>query len=595
MSSPEGLTDYADDREELAFLFRLFEQTRIRRLNFERQWEEAAALAWPEYMSSFYYGRDIYPGLKRSQFQVDSSVSVAAHRFGAICDWLLTPSNMMWSRVEASNPDLMRDPEAKKWFSQVTQILWRERYASTANFVSQNQQNMQGLGVFGNMAIFVDELADYLDPRDRGLRYLALPVGEIYVEQDHQRRVNGFIRHFRLSAQQFKTRWPDVKVPVLDTALDISSQQLFDFLHFVRPRTDHNPFADLTPQAKRYSSIYVSVQGFCVLERGGYRTLPLPYGRYMQAPDEDYGRGPAQMVLASMKTLNAQKRVFLKQGHRAGDPAYLVSDTGLIDLKTQAGAWNAGGMSSDGKPLVGILPTGQIQITQEMMQAETAIINDAFLVSLFQLVLGEKSNEMGPRQVVEYVNERGIILAPTVGRQCSEYLGPLIDRELDVLSWLRKLPPMPQILREARADYTIVYTSPIARAMQSQESAGYVRTMEFAGQAIQAGADASIMDIFDLDTAIPAMGDQGSAPMSWYASPRLLAQKRKAREQAQQADQQTKQMPAQAAIIKAHAIAAKAQAGQNTGGALSGVPPQQMPGIPNGQGQMTNNPGLGGP
>lgn len=558
----------------------LFNQLRTRRVNFEQQWEESAALAWPDYVGSFTYGREIPPGAKRAQFQLDNSASIGSHRFGAICDWLLTPSHMLWSRVQASNPDLMKDPAVKGYFADLTNILWTERYKAEANFIGQNQQNMQGLGVFGNMGMFTDELDNYLDPRESGLRYLATPVGEIYVIQDHQRRVVGFIRHFRLNAQQAKTKFPARVVPVIDAALAISSQHLFDFLHIVRPRTDFDPFEPLSQRGKKYASTYISIQGYCVLEEGGYRTLPLAYGRYMQAPEEDYGRGPTQMILNTLKSSNTLWRSFMRTVTRRGDPTYLVHDTGLIDLKTHSGAIVAGAIGAKGERLVDILPTGEIDFTKDLMEKFEKICDDAYLTGLFKLITGDGKDDMGARQVVEYINERGILLAPTVGRQCTEYLGPLIDRELDILSWLRKLPKMPPVLREARGEYKIVYTSPIARAMQSQESAGYVRTLEFASEAAKATGDPSLLDYFEFDASIPAMGDQNNAPPDWFSSPKAVAAKRKSRAQAAERDRQVKELPGKAAIMKAQAIQTKAQTGGNIGGTLSGVPEGGMPLMP---------------
>ena len=580
--------------EKLAFYLTRFAQMRIRRVNFETQWEESAALAWPEYRSSFFFGRDQAPGTKRAQFRIDSYLSVASARHAAIAEWLLTPSNMLWSKVAASDEDLMKDRSVAEYCDKLTKIMWRERYKDTTNFIGSNTQNMQGFGVFGNMAMFTDELDTTLDPTERGLRYMAMPVGEWYVETNHQGRVIGGTRHFRLTAQQFATRWPKNIPPVIMASLMISDQRLFDVLHFIRPRYAYNPNNILHVSGKKYESVYISVQAYCILEEDGYRTLPVAYGRYMVAPDEDYGRGPTQWVLDTVKSRNAGKRVFLKQAHRAGDPAYLVYDTGLVDLKTHAGAWNAGGMSKDGKPLVSVLPTGQIQITQEMLDADKGIIDSAFLVDLFQMILGDKKNEMSPQQMVEYVNERGIILAPTLGRQCSDYLGPLHDRELDLLSWLRLLPPMPPALREAKGQVTMAYTNPVARAMQSQESVGFMRTFGFAAQAVQQGADPGLLDIFDLDTALPAMGEQANSPVAWFTSPKALAAKRKARQQAAERQNQVKELPGKAAIIKAQAIQAKAGAGQNIGGTLSGTPQGGMPMMP-GQSQPGGTPPPGGP
>lgn len=581
-----------EDGAEIAFWFQFFAQHRVRRLNFEAQWEESALLGWPEYSTSFRYGRDVAPGVKRTWAQIDSSISIASHRFGGIADWYITPSNMMWSKVEADGlyaHEIMKDRSAKEWFDTTTRVLWSERYRASANFISQNQQNMQGLGMFGNMGMFVDEIADYLDPRERGLRYLSTPVGEIYIIQDHQKRVVGFIRHFRLNAEQFCRQFPDRIPPLIKAALEVSSQQLFDILHFVRPRTDYRPDFMLSGKGKKYESVYMSVQGYCILERGGYRTLPLAYGRYMQTPDEDYGRGAMQMVLATAKSINAVFRNYLKQAARAGDPTWLVPDTGLFDMKSHSGGTIAGGMSADGRPLVGILPTGQIQISEKLIERLDDVIKDAFLVNLFQMVLGDKQHDMSPRQVLEYVNERGVLLYPTLGRQCTEYCGPLIDRELDILSWLRKLPPVPPILREARADYKIVYTNPITRAVQSQDEAAYVRSLQFVGEAIKAGADPALLDIFAIDRSAPAMGQRGNAPLDWYATPEEYAQKTKGRAQAQERDRQTKELPGRAAIIKAQAIGQKAAAGQNIGGALSGTPQGGMPLMP-GQTQNGGSP-----
>ncbi len=52
------------------------------------------------------------------------------------------------------------------------------------------------------------------------------------------------------------------------------------------------------------------------------------------------------------------------------------------------------------------------------------------------------------------------------------------------------------------------------------------------------------------------------------------------RQQEAERERQVKELPGKAAIIKAQAISAKAQTGGNIGGALSGVPPTQMPQIP---------------
>src|SRR5271165_286213 len=584
-----------DDQARITHYERWFQQHRTRRVNFEAQWEEAASLCWPEYRNTFAYLHDNAPGIKRTQYQIDSSAAIASHRFGIIVDAFMSPSHLMWSKVSASNKDVLKDRAARLWFDEVTRVLWAERYQATANFIGQNQQNCQGLGVFGYMGMITDELDSTLNGGTRGLSYRSCPVGEIYPIQDHQGLVRGFFRHFRRTAAQAYQCWGDEITAVLKAALNLNSQVLYNFLQVCHHRTDWTPWEILSPRGKQYVSVYMSVEGRCILEEGGYRTLPLAYGRYMQAPEEDYGRGPAQMVLPALETLNAEKGTFLKQGHLAGDPAYLIGDDGLVDFKTHAGAFNYGGMTADGRPLVSILPTGNIQITKEMMDEERGLVADAFLVTLFRELLEDAKggNQKSAREVIERANERGIFLEPSIGRQNTEYLGRIIDRELDLLSWLRKLPPMPPVLREAEGDYQIIYTSPLARAMRGQEVAGAMQTVEWAEGVVNATGEPGLMDIFDFDTMLPEVAEIRGVPERWMASAQMRRQKARARAQQQARDQRAKELPGQAAIMKAQAITAKAQAGQNIGGTLSGTPQGGMPAMPGGPGQP-GRPGFGG-
>ena len=105
------------------------------------------------------------------------------------------------------------------------------------------------------------------------------------------------------------------------------------------------------------------IEAGCLMQPdGGYRTFPYAVSRYDQAPREVYGRGPAQMVLPALKTLNAQKRTFLKQGHRAADPVLLTADDGIVDVDLRPGALNKGGVTADGRPLITTLPVGNIAV-----------------------------------------------------------------------------------------------------------------------------------------------------------------------------------------------------------------------------------------
>ena len=529
------------------------------RSTFESHWDEVARLVLPTYRNTFSPGSYNFPGEKKTQEQIDATAAMALSRFSAILDSLLTPRNSFWHTLSADNEELAKVREVRLWFEMATRVLFKERYKPTSNFSSQNLNTYVSLGAFGNGSLWVDHLQS--PEGGRGLRYRSIPLGEIYLRENFQGQVDGFCRRFRLNRTQAIQQFgEDVLPDIIKVATDINAQ--FMFLHRVCPRTDYDP-GRRDNKAMPFASYYCAVDGQKFLSEGGYRTFPAPTTRYDQTPGETYGRSPAMMVLPAIKTLNAEKRDFLTQGHRAGTPVLLTTDDGMVDFSMRPGALNKGGMSADGKPLVGTLPVGNIQVTKEMMDEERLLINDAFLVTLFQILT--EAPQMTATEVIERTNEKGILLAPTVGRQQSEYLGPMIERELDLLADAGLLPPMPPILKEAQGEYTVVYTSPLAKAMRAQEVAGFGRTMEMLGGIVNITQDPSVLDQFDFDVISREVADIQSVPESWMADPKLVEKKRTKRQEAMDAQQQIQAAPAAAAMMKAQAVQQKAGGQQGAG------------------------------
>lgn len=567
----------AREEDILQDSMREFSELQTYRNTFGSHWEEVAELILPNFRNTFFYGNYNWPGQKKTDRQIDASGMMALNRFGAICDSLLTPRNMTWHGLKADDPYVMKDRATRLWFEEVTKTLFKLRYAPHAGFTSQNTMCYQMLGAFGTNGMFIDEFDNTLYPHQVGLRYKAIPLGELFVRENHQGVVDGFIRWFRLTARQAYQKWGPERFPAtLLPALERNSEAQFNFLHRVCPRTDYD--ADrLDARGKPYASYYISIEGMCVLSEGGYRRFPAAISRYEQSAGEVYGRSPAMMVLPALKTLNAQKATFLKQGHRAADPVLLTADDGIVDASLRPGAINKGGVSPDGKPMIQILPTGNIQINKEMMEEEKNLINDAFFVTLFQILT--ETPTMTATEVIERTNEKGILLAPTVGNQQSGYIGPMVERELDVAMAIGALPPMPPRLKEAQGAYQVVYSSPLSRAMRAQEAAGFVRTVETVKELVNITQDPSLLDPFDFDTAIPEIAEIQSVPESWMAGPDAVAAKRKARADAQQKQQAVQEAPAKAAMMKAQAAQAKAGMLPGQQPAEGGAPlPQQLMG-----------------
>jgi hypothetical protein len=556
------------DREDriISATMREFGQYQTRRAMFAGQWEEVAQLILPTSRNTFFYQNYNSPGVKKTQQQVDATGALALHRFCAIADSLVTPRNMQWHGLQGDDY-VMQDRATRLWFENTTKLLFRHRYAATANFASQNYNNWQSLGAFGNATMYVDKFDNRWNGGGRGLRYKSVPLGETFFGENHQGKVDRMIRWFKLTAYQAAQKWGEAALPeTMRATLAQDTTALFDFLHCVKPRDeDYDPEA-LDARAMPFTSYYISVQGRCLMQdESGYRVFPFAVSRYDQAPGEVEGRGPAQIVLPSLKTLNAQKITFLKTGHRAADPVLLLADDGIVGMDMRPGAMNKGGVNADGRPMVHALPVGDIQISEKMMGEERGIIDDVFLVSLFK-VLSEHPN-MTATQVIELVNEKGMLVAPTLGRQHTEYVGGMVPRELSLLGELRLVAPVPPRLMEALgrdglAAIGVTDTSPLSLAAAAGQAAGFLRTLEQVRELVNITQDMSLLDPFDFDTATPELARINNVPERWMADSQAIAAKRDNRAKQMAAKQQTDALPNQAAMIKARAVAAQAGAAQ---------------------------------
>lgn len=543
--------DTADEQELAAKIIADFNYNFGLRGNWNTHWTEIAQRIDPDSSYLFQnYSQITQMGDKRMTQIYDSTGILALQRFGAILDSLLTPRNQFWHQLGANDLDgrqnkvLKRDRATVLWFEQVNSIMFNQRYAQKSNFASQNQGQYMSLGAYGTGGLFIDDLAGY-----PGLRYKNVHLGQLYLQENHQGIVDRVIRFFTMTARQAVQKFKDACPDVISSIAKDQPERTFFFIHWVGPNEDRDPFRK-DFRGMEFASYYVSLEGRKVVAKGGYRTFPYAVSRYRQSPFEVYGRSPGMDVLPALKTLNEQKKTMLKAGHRALDPVLLAHDDGVIDaFSLDPGSINPGGITKDGRLLVQPLPVGNLPDGKELMEDERKLINDSFLVSLFQILT--ESPEMTATEVMERVKEKAILLAPSIGRQQSEYLGPMIDRELDILSRQGLLPPQPPMLKSAKGEYKIIYDSPISRAQKAEAVSGAMRTMEAFMQYAQGTQDPSILHLINLDVAGPAIAEANGVPASWLNTPQKIAGLRQAQAQAQQVQTAIQAAPAMAGVIKA--------------------------------------------
>ena len=529
-------------------IIKRYDQLESERGTWESHWTEIADRVLPRYANTMQTpSSEITKGEKRTAKMIDSTAALGLERFAAAMESMLTPRNQKWHRLRANNPELMKDHDVKMWFEDSTNRLFKHRYSPRANYSSQQHEVYMGLGAFGTGIMFVDS-------HDLGgLSYSAMELREVLFDMSHHGLVDTSYRKYSLTARQMQQRvdvgrWDSLPDEVSKSLKDHPDKK-FEIIHCVRPRIEIER-GRMDAKSKQYASYYIAVQGRHVLSEGGYDTFPYQVSRYVTGPGEKYGRSPAMLALPAIKVLNEQKKIMLKQGHRVVDPVLLTHDDGILDnFSLKPGAMNPGGISADGRRLVDVLPTGNLSAGQELMDMERQVINDAFLVSLFQILV--ESPAMTATEVLERAREKGALLSPTMGRQQSEMLGPMIERELDLLGKQGLLMPLPPLLAEAEGEFDIEYDSPLSRSQRSEEAAGWLRTLEAAIAYANTTQDLSVLDQFDTDRIYNQLAEINAVPPSWMRAPETVAQIRQDRAQAQQTQQMIEAAPAAAGVIKA--------------------------------------------
>jgi hypothetical protein len=534
------------DETLLDFYTQRLAALRTVRGNWDSQWEEAAARIVPAHRDSFSNrGQFITEGQKKTELQFDSTAAFAAQRFSSVIESLITPQSSIWHLLRAVDPMLRKKRQVREFFDQLSEVLYNYRYRTIANFVGNSQQVYLSLGVYGNGVLYVDR-----PDRSKGLRYRNVHLGEAYFVENHAGIVDTLYRTMFLDSRQMLQRFGDAcPVEVSDDAKMPQSVRKWQVLHVVHPRDDFTP-GYIGAQGMAFKSCYMLIDTKQLLREGGYNSFPYAVTRYTQASGETYGRGPAQWVLPAIKVLNEEKKTMLEQGHRQVNPVLLAHDDGnLGSFSLRAGTLNAGGVSAEGRALVHALPVGNLAVNEKMMEMEKVVIKDAFLISLFEILV-EDRKEMTATEVLERAREKGMLLAPTAGRIESEFLGPLIEREIDLLQQQGLMPPMPAILQQANAEYKIEYDSPMSRMRRTERASGFVRSLDMAANYTRLTGDPSPLDWYAIDRAMPELNDIFGAPVDWTSTEDEVAAKRQQRSQQQQIQQLTDAAPALATVQK---------------------------------------------
>ncbi len=531
-----GYDQSSETRAQAEHLMRCQADFEAERANWDTLYERISEMVFPR--SQYFTSKNQFQGELRGERVFDNTPTLALDRFASAVGSMLAPETMQWHGLKSSDPELNEDEEVKEYLELATRVLFGARYAPKTNFSSQVHECWLSNGAFGTSCLFVDE--------DMGssLRYRAIHLSEIYIGENFQGLIDRVHRgRFKLKAYQVlqlvnhtdeSKRWmmPECVAKALEGDRKNPNAE-FEFIHCVYPNDDQDTRrADAVGMA--YKSVYLSVQDLTICHEGGYRTLPYAVGRYVTGPRETYGRSPAMTVFRDILMLNEMNKTVIRAGQLHVDPPFLIAEDGALQpFSMTPRSLNYGYLNSDGQPLAQSLrPDGDLPIALEMIQDRRTAVNDAFLVTLFQVLV--ENPDMTATQALLRAQEKGQLLGPTLGRQQSEFLSCVIERELDILSAAGTLPPMPEALLEAGGAVAIEFKSPLNRLQRADDAMGILKTIEALTPLAQ--IDPGVLDIIDIPKSARIIAEASGSPADALRTPEEIEERNA--EKKQQADLQ---------------------------------------------------------
>ncbi len=507
---------------------------------FESHWSRAARIASPR--DDHFNQETFTQGEQVRRFQYDERAEQTLDRATALFGSVTTPEDQTWHKLRQTNDELEQVQAVREYFDRVNEILFKWRYSPRAAFsVSKHEQNRSLLG-FGTGAMFIG--AGSGDPRFRNpLWYRAIHLAEIFISENQQGFVDKVYRRFRMSGRQLIEEYGEKNVPVESREqIKKESETFFMVIHAVRPNPKFEP-ESLNPDKFMYISRHWlhgrSDDSF--MREGGFRTFPYSITRDSRKPTEQYGRGTLLRVLPAIQMRNQMKRTQIRVWHQASDPALLLRDDSSIDIADlRAGRAVVGGLDSSGRPTIQPFASGaNFEVSQEFLIQEGQTIDQAFMLDLF---LGSQDLEGRDRvtatEILARDRERVRIMTPLSGRDETESLDPMIERELDILTDLDLLPPMPPELIEAEGEFDIEFTNPLAVSRRSDEAIGSVQTVQAIMELAQVKPEA--LDIINADEYGRILALANSSPEALLNSPEeveLIRQQRAEQEALSEAAQ----------------------------------------------------------
>ena len=388
------------------------------------------------------------PGQRKARHIFDSTAPEAVNTFVSVIMGSMTPDSAKWMKYEAGSD--IPDEEKKDiniQLGKATKTFFK--HMSHSDFQSQTNISHQDMSI-STGCMLVEQGNDIDEPL---LKFTAVPLSELYLEPTSLPRVHTFFRKHCIKAQELIIKYPDATIsPKLQKIIDdspttdidiIDGSQVFNF------------------KDKTYHQVVIWEDELLFTQSYGKSAPGIVY-RWSNVAGETYGRGPVDMAMADIRTVNKVKEYVLKNAALTLSPPMMGVSDGIFNPHTarvHPGVILPVTSLENGGPIAPLQVGGDLRVGQFVIEDLQANIRKI----LFADPLGEITDPV--RSATENVIRQQEMLkkrGANFGRITSEFIFPLVDRVTQILVDAGKIP---NIKVDGR-DVTLKMESPLANAEQ---------------------------------------------------------------------------------------------------------------------------------
>ena len=491
--------------------------------------KEELAINWRE-------TRDLY----------DSTAVLANQNLAANIHSGLTNPVVQWFDMVFRDPVIRKNQQARKWMESCSGIVFVTLQES--NFNLEVNETYLDLTSFGT-SVLVEEVLEDKNRKYMGIDFRSTPLEEAYFEDDHRGQVLYFYRELQWTPLQilykFKDQAPEEYKKMVDEGKDLGQKEKVIFAIFPRElETEVDTSSFVSPIKRPFGWVYFREKdGLRLGEEGGYYEMPAFVPRWRKTAGSKWGHSPGMICLSDVLTLNELVRLVLKAAEKVVDPPILTTRRGVFgDIDTDAGGVTVVQSMDAFKPYESGARFDVSALTKQDLQQS---IRQTFFMDQLQL---KESPAMTATEVSVRYEMMQRMMGPTLSRLQYDFLDPLVQRTFRILYRYGRLPKAPEIVKEAKAEFDVEYTGPMARAQKADQVTAIERWLGTLAQLSAEGGYPRLRDLPNVDVAGRMMGELGGVPLEAINDDDTIKKNRKDQAEKQKQVEQLEGMKAVAEV-----------------------------------------------